>query len=264
VAIQRVPTGAQRRWIKRGERGGMPVSILRRREISVATLRKEGTGLPRRFAPRNDEKGGFCNGERGGLSEWRVPPMDSPRPMDLPSPAWRARGWPQAGRGFRTMRSVATLISWRWGWTGVSFLFPLFYSAALRAGWNALDCHVAALLAMTSSSDGFLSCDGPSLPRLRGREVSIERTRHCKSLPTSSLQKPPHLVIARSEATWQSSSFHTERSDATLISTPKNASDMPKNVGDMTSIAGDSWASRFRHASFELLHFVAFAAQEMQ
>jgi hypothetical protein len=27
--------------------------------------------------------------------------------------------------------------------------FSLFYSAALRAGWNALDCHVAALLAMT-------------------------------------------------------------------------------------------------------------------
>jgi hypothetical protein len=73
--------------------------------------------------------------------------------MNLPSPAWRARGWPKAGRGLPTMRSVATLISWRW------------------------------------------KVDSPP------------PSRHCEA-------RSPHLVIARSAATWQSSSIQTERIDA--------------------------------------------------
>jgi hypothetical protein len=75
VAIQFVSSGAKRRWIKRGkkERDAHPLPAVKK--ISVAALRKEGTGLPRRCAPRNDEVEeafamtrwgkGFRDGEEG-------------------------------------------------------------------------------------------------------------------------------------------------------------------------------------------------------
>jgi hypothetical protein len=47
------------------------------------------------------------------------------------------------------MRSEATLFSWRWRGQASRPLPPPFYPAALRAGWNALDCHGPAALAMT-------------------------------------------------------------------------------------------------------------------
>jgi hypothetical protein len=89
--------------IKRGrkERDACPFPTAK--EISVASLRMEGTGLPRRCAPRNDEvgrafamtrAGGFRNDAVIHMSSWRanIPPSIPPQPeaADL-FPQWLDR-----------------------------------------------------------------------------------------------------------------------------------------------------------------------------
>ncbi|MDR0717418.1 MAG: hypothetical protein LBF50_08385, partial [Azoarcus sp.] len=61
----REKAGRKRRTIRRaapldkkGEEGRGRLSTFHRKENSVDALREERTGLPRRFAPRNDEVGG--------------------------------------------------------------------------------------------------------------------------------------------------------------------------------------------------------------
>jgi hypothetical protein len=85
-------------------------------------------------------------------------------PDELPSPACGG-GWPKAGRGLPTIRRAAPLDKEEEEGTERLPVPQRKKSAALRAGWNELDCHVDALLAMTrgealamaSSPKGFLS-----------------------------------------------------------------------------------------------------------
>jgi hypothetical protein len=115
--------------------------------------------------------------------------MDSPRP-------------PQGGEGGRrpgegganhTERSDADLLAVGHRPASPSFPHPLF-------------------IQRRCAPDGWKPSPGlrPPSPAKRGRE-GIHRKN-------SSLRKPfPHLVIARSAATWQSSAFHAERSDAVFL-----------------------------------------------
>jgi hypothetical protein len=95
--------------------GRRPAAIQTALQIAVASRKVEPPrGLPRRFAPRNDEE------ER--LSRRRVPRSDGPLPfphgmtisqsppLAVPSPAC-GRGCPvRGGRGLRSMRRAAPLI----------------------------------------------------------------------------------------------------------------------------------------------------------
>jgi hypothetical protein len=56
---------------KKGEKRTKRPFLPHRQENSVDTLRMERTGLPRRFAPRNDEAGGSRNDEAGALTMTR-------------------------------------------------------------------------------------------------------------------------------------------------------------------------------------------------
>jgi hypothetical protein len=166
------------------------------------------------------------------------------RDGQLPSPACGG-GWPKAGRGFRTKRRAAPLV--KNGGEGRERLVTVRpqrggRQAPVIGGWS---CRQSVVIARSSATwqsssfhaeridaDFFVVENGqafpsftPSLvsgaarrmvgsplppfghpPPQAGEERFIGRTRHCESLP--------HLVIARSESTWQSSSFHAERIDA--------------------------------------------------
>jgi hypothetical protein len=182
---------------------------------SVATLISLRWGMDGRFVPSSPSlSSGAARRMVGGpLRAFGHPPpqagegrssqqqrfadvtISQPQSPAVPSPACGGGCPVRGGRGFPSMRSVATLISLRWGTDRrVPFLPPLFYPAALRAGWLKA-----------------LSRPSATLPRKRGREGSSQE------LAPLVIAKAAPLVIARSAATWQSSSFPPARSAADFL-----------------------------------------------
>jgi hypothetical protein len=144
---------------------------------SGASRRAERTGLPRRFAPRNDEAGatfamtsggGLCN---AGFLRWT-----------LSSPAWRARGWPKAGRGRRTKRRAAPLIKKGAKERDACPRSTAKKTASLRSAWNealSRPCGPPS----PASGGGKVHRKNPPLQRPPALAITKAAPYHCESLP---------------------------------------------------------------------------------
>jgi hypothetical protein len=126
--------------------------------------------------------------------------------MDSPRPPQGGEGGRRPGEGGANhpARSAADFLAVE---NGQAFrpLPPPFYPAALRVGWlEALSRPSGALSPAKRGREG-IHRTGEAIGRIHHRE-NPSSPRHRESLP--------RLVIARSAATWQSSSFCPERSDA--------------------------------------------------